>query len=101
VSIGWRAGSDEAGNRGGPLQLSLAQLTERSIGCAGFWMRHVVEDRQVLCGIAEELFDLAKRAQLVAWIDRIVALTEVGQAHAAMAARSTVGKVLVDVNRDR
>jgi NADPH:quinone reductase len=96
ISIGWRAGEDGSGS----IQVSTEALTERSIGCAGFWMRHVVDNRQLLTSIAEELFDLSKQGQLTARIDRTVTLADVGQAHAAMAARATVGKVLIDVNRE-
>ena len=101
VGIGWRPPEDGAGASTGPIQVSMTELTEHSIGCAGFWMRHVVDNRRLLLDIAEELFDLAKRGQLVARIDRIVPITEVGQAHSAMAARATVGKLLIDVNRER
>ena len=101
VSVGWRAGGRGAEDGSGPLQISMDDLTDRSIGCAGFWMRHVVDDRALLVKIADELFDLAKRGHLVAWTDRTVTLAEVGQAHAAMAARATVGKVLIDVNPER
>ncbi|OLF09930.1 quinone oxidoreductase family protein [Actinophytocola xanthii] len=92
VCLGWR-------DRG-TIQVSTGELAEGSIGCAGFWMRHVVDDRALLCGIAEELFGLAARGRLAAHIDRVVALAEVGGAHAAVAARATVGKVLIDVNRE-
>lgn len=81
----------------GSVQVSTKELTDRSVGCAGFWMRHVVDDRPLLCGIADTLFELAKRGQLTAHIDRVVPLAEVGHAHAAMAARDTAGKILVDV----
>lgn len=101
VSIGWRVSEQPASDgHADIIQVSMAELTDQSIGCAGFWMRHVVEDRALLCGIADELFDLAKRGQLTARIDRTVALTEVAQAHAAMARRATSGKLLIDVNRD-
>jgi NADPH2:quinone reductase len=96
VSYGWR--TDDPGR--GVVHVSTEELTDRSIGCAGFWMRHVVDNRPLLSGIADTLFSLAARRRLVARVDRIVPLTEVGAAHAAMAARATVGKVLVDVNGD-
>jgi NADPH2:quinone reductase len=95
VSVGYRSGAEA-----GSIPLSTEELLDRSIGCAGFWMRHVVDDRQLLAGIAEELFALAKQGKLTAWIDRTVRLDQLGQAHAAMAARSTVGKVLIDVNAE-
>jgi NADPH2:quinone reductase len=102
VAIGWRiTGQPSSESNPDIIQVSVAELAERSIGCAGFWMRHVVDDRALLCAIADELFDLAKRGQLTARIDRTVALTEVAQAHAAMAARTTRGKLLIDVNRER
>jgi NADPH:quinone reductase len=95
VCIGWRGG-DEPGS----VSVSTAELIQRSIGCAGFWMRHVVDDRPQLCSIAEELFRLAQRGQLVARIDRVAGLGGVAAAHAAMAARATAGKVLIDVNSE-
>ncbi|MDQ1742061.1 MAG: NADPH:quinone reductase [Pseudonocardiales bacterium] len=100
VTVGWRAAADGGSDQYGPVRVSTDDLIERSIGCAGFWMRHVVENRTLLAGMAAELFDLAKRGQLVAWIDRTVALAGVGDAHAAMAARTTSGKILIDVNRE-
>lgn len=100
VTVGWRAAADGGSDQYGPVRVSTDDLIERSIGCAGFWMRHVVDNRTLLVGMAAELFDLAKRGQLVAWIDRTVALTGVGDAHAAMAARTTSGKILIDVNRE-
>ncbi|HEX6355804.1 quinone oxidoreductase family protein [Actinophytocola sp.] len=93
VSYGWRAAEPS-------LRVTADELIERSVGCAGFWMRHVVGDRRLLCHIADELFGLARRGELVALIDRVVPLTGVGTAHAALAARATVGKVLIDVNRE-
>ncbi|WP_184540471.1 quinone oxidoreductase family protein [Micromonospora polyrhachis] len=91
VCIGWRDEPDE---------VSTEHLAELSVGCVGFWMRHVVADRRLLRTITDQLFALAGRRELVARIDRIVALDEVGAAHAAMAARDTSGKVLIDVNRE-
>jgi NADPH2:quinone reductase len=70
-----------------------------SIGVFGFWMRHVVDDRARYGRVAGAVFDLALRGELVAAIDRVVALTGIGAAHAAIAARETIGKVLVDVRR--
>jgi NADPH2:quinone reductase len=97
VCYGWRA----AGPDRGVISVSTEELTDRSVGCAGFWMRHVVDDRPLLCAIAGELFELAGQRRLVAHIDRVVPLTAVGAAHAAIAARTTVGKVLVDVHGER
>ena len=91
VCIGWRGRPDE---------VTTEELAERSVGCAGFWMRHVVDNRELLCAIVDRLFELAVRGDLVAQVDRIVALDEIGAAHAAMAARATIGKILIDVNRE-
>jgi NADPH2:quinone reductase len=96
VSYGWRA--EEPGR--GTVSVSTEELVDSSIGCAGFWMRHVVDDRALLCRIADELFRLAAKGRLVAHIDRVVPLSGVGAAHAAMAARATSGKVLIDVRRE-
>lgn len=101
VCFGWRSSAEPADLANGPIQVSTEELTDRSIGCAGFWMRHVVDDRALLTSIVDELFDLAEQGRLVARIDRTVALAETGQAHAAMAARTTAGKLLIDVNRER
>lgn len=113
VCLGWRPGtSGDPGTGGGGdmlvgtedqagvVAVTTAQLAERSIGCAGFWMRHVVDDRELLCGIVGRLFELAAQGQLTVHVDRTVALHEVGAAHAAVAARATSGKVLIDVRRE-
>lgn len=117
VCLGWRpgrqsdpgtgggavpAGAQPAGTEdpAGVIAVTTAQLAQGSIGCAGFWMRHVVDDRELLCGIADRLFELAARGLLTVRVDRTVALHEVGAAHAAVAARATTGKVLIDVRRE-
>ncbi|MCN0177027.1 quinone oxidoreductase family protein [Salinispora arenicola] len=113
VCLGWRPGTSGdpgtggggdmlvgTGDQAGVVAVTTAQLAQRSIGCAGFWMRHVVDDRELLCGIVGRLFELAARGRLTVHIDRTVALHEVGAAHAAVAARATSGKVLIDVRRE-
>lgn len=92
VSVGWRGGGSDAFELERDLGVS-------SVGLFGFWMRHVVEDRATYEKIAAEVFDLAGRGALRARIDRTVPLARVGDAHAAMAARVTLGKVLLDVRR--
>ncbi|GAA3034631.1 NADPH2:quinone reductase [Actinokineospora globicatena] len=96
VSYGWRAATPDRG----VVTVSTGELTDRSIGCAGFWMRHVVDDRPLLEAITDELFGYARKGLLHAHIDRIVPLDRVGEAHAAVADRRTTGKVLVDVRRE-
>jgi len=93
VSYGWRGGAPGYGW----LDVSTEDLAESSIGVAGFWMRHVVDDRPLLTGIVDELFALARAGRLTARIDRVWPLTEIAAAHRQFAARTTVGKVLVDV----
>lgn len=92
VSIGWHGGA--------PLTVSTPDLIDRSIGHCGFWMRDVVDDRRLLCEIADRLFTLAAEHRLTARIDRVVSLNEVGQAHAALAGRATSGKLVIDVRRE-
>ncbi|HEY1571280.1 MAG TPA: zinc-binding dehydrogenase [Pseudonocardiaceae bacterium] len=92
VSIGWRTG--------GHVDVAMESLLDRSIGCGAFWMRHVVDDRPLLCRITRILFQLAVRGQLAAHVDRVVGLHEVATAHAALAGRATTGKVLIDVHRE-
>ncbi|TDC85772.1 alcohol dehydrogenase [Micromonospora sp. KC606] len=115
VCLGWRpetaaadtsavAGSSAAASGAdadaGVVALTTAQLARDSIGCAGFWMRHVVDHRELLCGIADRLFELAAQGRLAVHVDRAVTLPEAGAAHAAVAARATRGKVLIDVRRE-
>lgn len=77
--------------------VAVDELTERSVGVYGLWMRRVLEAPPLFARTAERLFALAAAGLLTARIDRVVPLAEVGAAHAAMAARETMGKVLVDV----
>jgi NADPH:quinone reductase len=92
VTVGWRPN--------GHVDMPLRRLLDQSVGCAGFWMRHVVDNRPLLCRIARVLFHFAARGQLVAHVDRVVGLHDVAAAHAALAARATTGKVLIDVNQE-
>ncbi|MET8625155.1 zinc-binding dehydrogenase [Kitasatospora sp. NPDC004669] len=88
------------GARGGPEEsFSVDELADRSAGLVGFWLHHVLEDRALFAGIADRLFRLAAERRLVARIDRTVPLSGVAGAHRALAARETMGKVLVDVRR--
>jgi NADPH2:quinone reductase len=97
ICYGFRTGDPARGS----IRVTTEELADRSVACGGFWMRHVVDDRALLCRVGDELFDLAKQGRLVAHIDRIVSLADMPAAHAAMAARATSGKVLIDVNRGR
>ncbi|HEV2887930.1 MAG TPA: zinc-binding dehydrogenase [Jatrophihabitans sp.] len=93
VCYGWRGGAAGCGW----INVSTEELTDSSIGVAGFWMRHLVDDRALLTGIADELFELARTGRLTARIDKIWPLSEIAAAHEEFAARKTIGKVLVDV----
>ncbi len=93
VCYGWRGGAAGCGW----IEVSSQELVHSSIGISGFWMRHVVDDRPLLTGIAEELFDLARAGRLTARIDSIWPLSAVAAAHEQFAARNTIGKVLIDV----
>jgi len=95
VSYGWRGGAPGCGW----IDVSTEKLVESSIGVAGFWMRHLVDDRALLTGIAEELFELARTGRLTARIDRIWPLSDIAAAHEQFAARQTIGKVLLDVRK--
>ncbi|MEU9044691.1 MULTISPECIES: zinc-binding dehydrogenase [unclassified Kitasatospora] len=89
------------GARGGPEEsFSVDELADRSAGLLGFWLQHVLADRVLFAGIAERLFRLAAEGRLVARIDRTVPLSGVAGAHRALAARETMGKLLVDVRRE-
>lgn len=73
-------------------------LTDLSVGVHGMWMRRVLEAPGLFARTADSLFDLARKGLLTARVDRVVPLAGVAAAHAAMAARETMGKVLVDVH---
>ncbi|MEU3573268.1 zinc-binding dehydrogenase [Kitasatospora sp. NPDC036755] len=92
VSVGAREGVEDG--------FTMGELTLRSAGAQGFWLKHVLADRKLFEDVADHLFRLAAERRLVAWIDRTVPLSGVAAAHRAMAARETVGKVLVDVHRE-
>ncbi|WP_329172753.1 quinone oxidoreductase family protein [Streptomyces sp. NBC_01477] len=89
VSVGARGGLSDT--------LAMDDLTGRSVGVHGLWMQQVLAAPQVFARASGMLFTLARRGLLTARIDRVVPLSGVGAAHAAMAARETMGKVLVDV----
>jgi NADPH:quinone reductase len=93
VAYGWRGGAAGCGW----IDVSTEKLVDSSIGVAGFWMRHVVDDRALLTGIADELFELARAGRLTARIDKVWPLPDIAAAHEQFAARHTIGKVLLDV----
>jgi NADPH2:quinone reductase len=93
VSYGWRGGAAGCGW----IDVSTEELVDSSIGVAGFWMRHIVDDRALLTGVADELFDLARAGRLTARIDKIWPLADIAAAHEQFASRTTIGKVLLDV----
>ncbi len=97
VCYGWRGGAADCGW----IEVSTERLVDTSIGVAGFWMRHVVDDRALLAGIADELFELAQAGRLTARIDRIWPLADVAAAHEQFAGRGTIGKLLLDVREVR
>ncbi|MFD8749983.1 zinc-binding alcohol dehydrogenase family protein [Kitasatospora sp. NPDC059577] len=89
------------GARGGPEEsFSVDELADRSAGLLGFWLQHVLADRALFAATAARLFELAAGRRLVARIDRTVPLSGVAGAHRVLAARETMGKVLVDVGRE-
>lgn len=90
VSVGARGGVSDT--------VALDDLTGRSVGVHGLWMRQILAAPAVFARASRVLFTLAGRGLLTARIDRVVPLAGVGAAHAAMAARETMGKVLVDVH---
>lgn len=89
VSVGARGGISDT--------VALDDLTGRSVGVQGLWMRQILAAPTVFARASRVLFTLASRGLLTARIDRVVPLAGVGAAHAAMAARETMGKVLIDV----
>jgi NADPH2:quinone reductase len=89
VSVGTRGGASDT--------LALDDLTGRSVGVHGLWMQQILAAAPVFAHASSTLFTLAGQGLLTARIDRVVPLAEVGAAHTAMAARETMGKVLIDV----
>jgi NADPH:quinone reductase len=67
-----------------------------TVGLFGFWMQHVADNRVLLDVVSDAVFDLALRGMLRATIDRVVPLSRVAEAHIALAARETIGKLLID-----
>ncbi|AUG80584.1 alcohol dehydrogenase [Kitasatospora sp. MMS16-BH015] len=90
LSVGARSDGPEE-------SFGVAELADNSAGVLAFWLHHVLADRARYTGLTDRLFRLAGEKRLVARIDRTVPLAEVGAAHRALAARETMGKVLVDV----
>lgn len=92
VSVGMRSQDHD--------QLSITEdLGVPTIGVFGFWMQHVVDRRALYERVATAVFDLALRGEVVARVDQVVSLADVGAAHTAMAAGHTMGKVLIDPRR--
>ncbi|MFF2044883.1 zinc-binding alcohol dehydrogenase family protein [Kitasatospora sp. NPDC058170] len=92
LSVGARGDAEES--------FTVDELADRSVGVLAFWLQQVLDDRALFTDVADRLFRLAGDKRLVARVDRVVPLSGVGGAHRALAARETMGKVLVDVHRE-
>ncbi|MFE4520080.1 zinc-binding alcohol dehydrogenase family protein, partial [Kitasatospora sp. NPDC056783] len=75
VSVGAREGVEDG--------FTMGELTERSAGAQGFWLKHVLADRKLFEHVADHLFRLSVERRLVARIDRTVPLSGVAGAHRA------------------
>ncbi|WP_441246921.1 quinone oxidoreductase family protein [Kitasatospora sp. McL0602] len=91
LSVGARGGAEDT--------FAVDELADRSAGLLAFWLQHVLDDRALFTMTAGHLLHLAERGRLTARIDRVLPLSAVGEAHRALAARETMGKVLLDVHR--
>lgn len=81
---------------GDPAQVSAGDLMRGSIAVVGFWLVHCLARPQMVGPALAGLFELVGGDRLRAVIGETYSLREAPRAHADLAARGTVGKLLLD-----
>jgi len=80
-------------------ELRTGSLLRRSHAVAGFWIEHCVERPGMIEAALGDLFDRCARGELRPTIGAIYPLGEAARAQSDLAARRTVGKLLLDPRR--
>lgn len=80
-------------------ELRTGSLLRRSHGVIGFYLRHCLERPGMLGQALADLFERVARGELRAIVGGTYPLAQAGTAHADLASRTTVGKLLLDVTR--
>lgn len=81
-----------------PSDISPGALLRKSRGVLGFWLAHCMQQpAQHLAPQMAELLDLVRRGELVPVVGETYPLAQAADAHRALRARQTSGKLLLDV----
>lgn len=79
--------------------VSTKVLMEQSITVAGFWLPHLYSDRNALRTSMEALFGAVQSGALRPVLGQVYPLGEAAAAHAALAARTHIGKLALDTSQ--
>lgn len=77
-------------------QVATGSLMRKSRAVIGFWLVHLLADMPAVAAAVQELFDAVENGDLEIVIGGVHPLSEARQVHEDLAARRTVGKVLLD-----
>ena len=82
-----------------PNALRTSDLLRRSHAVVGFWLAHSIERPAMLARALADLFERVAAGELRVLIGGIYPLGDAARAHADLAARTTSGKLALDVTR--
>lgn len=79
--------------------VSTAALLRGSKAVIGFWLVHLLMDRERVAPMIAELFELVAKGELQVEVGGVYPLSEAARAHEDLIARRTSGKLLLDPSR--
>src|SRR4051794_5255918 len=79
--------------------ISTAALLRGSKAVIGFWLVHLLTQRDLVAPMIGELLQLVASGELEVTVGDVYPLTEAARAHEDLIARRTTGKLLLDPNR--
>lgn len=79
-----------------PNQIDTGHLMRHSRAVIGFWLMHLVGQRELVASMVADLMQAIEAGELEVVIGGVYPMSEVRQAHSDLAARRTHGKLLLD-----
>jgi NADPH:quinone reductase len=79
-----------------PNQVDTGHLMRHSRAVIGFWLMHLIPQRELVASMIGDLFSAVAAGELEVVVGEVYPLTEVRRAHEDLAARRSHGKLLLD-----
>lgn len=84
------------GNASGtPWSINPERLPSRALSVSGFWLRHYLDDRELLQGLLDEFARLIGAGALRVHVERVLPLSQAADAHVLLESRQSTGKIVL------